>query len=315
MTSLSAVVRKLPGAAKTVWRPHPGSAPGSDALEVFRWRSSEGGLGRRQVIRPLSRYLVNIAVATTRLRLVRDERVVFNGPMPAGMIMVFEPGQAILAEFEAPADFLVFRATDAGLARLLADAKGREDVSRPTLRDFIGRDLLVEQLSRTLLAEGEAFDSRYVEGVASTILMRVASLQRDRPRMAQLPKWRLKRVQDFVAAHIGEVISLTDLADAAGLSRMHFAAQFKSAAGYRPHDYVLMQRIEKAKSLLRIAEMSLAEVALAVGFQTQAHFCTVFKRFAGETPGRWRKENIGRCAPSWPDTDYCDGFDGEMATM
>jgi AraC-like DNA-binding protein len=103
-----------------------------------------------------------------------------------------------------------------------------------------------------------------------------------------LPKWRLRRVEEHVKAHFDHCISLSDLARVAGLSRMHFAAQFRAATGYRPREYLLHQRIEHAKSLLSDSEMPLAEIALAVGFCTQAHFSTVFKRIAGETPARWR---------------------------
>jgi AraC-like DNA-binding protein len=69
---------------------------------------------------------------------------------------------------------------------------------------------------------------------------------------------------------------------------MHFAAQFRAATGYRPHDYLLYQRIESAKTMLSSTDTPLAEIALNVGFQAQAHFSTVFKRLTGETPGRWR---------------------------
>jgi transcriptional regulator GlxA family with amidase domain len=69
---------------------------------------------------------------------------------------------------------------------------------------------------------------------------------------------------------------------------MHFAAQFRTATGYSPREYLLHQRIEHAKSMLARTETPLAQVALAVGFCTQAHFSTVFKRIAGETPARWR---------------------------
>jgi AraC family transcriptional regulator len=127
-----------------------------------------------------------------------------------------------------------------------------------------------------------------------------ASLGQGRSRRTQLPMWRLKRVQAFVSAHIGEPLRLTDLAEAAGLSRMHFAAQFRSATGVRPHDYVLMQRVERAKTMLRSTDMPLAEIALSVGFQAQAHFCTVFKRFEAETPARWRKNNFRQSNAATP---------------
>lgn len=103
-----------------------------------------------------------------------------------------------------------------------------------------------------------------------------------------LQKWRLKRVMAYIDDHISEAISLTDLAGAAGLSRMYFAARFRAATGLRPHEYVLRRRVEQAKAMLGQTDESLVEIAFNVGFQTQAHFTTVFKRFTGVTPGRWR---------------------------
>jgi AraC-like DNA-binding protein len=104
-----------------------------------------------------------------------------------------------------------------------------------------------------------------------------------------LAKWRQKRVADFVEDHLSEPIRLGDLARAAGLSRMHFAAQFRAATGVRPHEFVLRLRIERARDLLRDPTIPLAQVALLVGFQTQAHFTTVFRQRVQETPGRWRR--------------------------
>jgi AraC family transcriptional regulator len=104
-----------------------------------------------------------------------------------------------------------------------------------------------------------------------------------------LQKWRLLRVVDFVEANLAERITLARMAAAAGLTAMHFAAQFRVAAGVRPHEYVLRRRVDKACKLLRDTTLPIVEVALAVGFQSQAHFTTVFKRFAGEPPYRWRR--------------------------
>lgn len=102
-------------------------------------------------------------------------------------------------------------------------------------------------------------------------------------------RWRQRRVAEFVEANLSDQIRLRDLARAAGLSRMHFAAQFRLATGLRPHDYVLRRRIERAQDLLRDSGLPLAQVALGVGFQSQAHFTTVFRAHVQETPGRWRQ--------------------------
>jgi AraC family transcriptional regulator len=118
-------------------------------------------------------------------------------------------------------------------------------------------------------------------------------------RCTPLQKWRMKRVTDYVDAYLSRRITLADMAAAAGLTRMHFAAQFRAATGMRPHDFVLQRRIERAQELLRNPELALVDVALSVGFQTQAHFTTVFKRFAGGTPHRWRRLAPGHHAPEY----------------
>ena len=106
-----------------------------------------------------------------------------------------------------------------------------------------------------------------------------------------LQKWRLKRATDFIEANLENAISLNDLAAAAGLSPSYFGAQFRAATGLRPYEYVLHQRIRRAQEMLRDPTMTIIETALSVGFQTQAHFTTTFKRLVGATPCRWRHEN------------------------
>ena len=135
-----------------------------------------------------------------------------------------------------------------------------------------------------------------------------------------MPKWRLKKVRDHVQAHLASPISLADLAGVAGLSRSYLAAQFRAATGCRPHEYVLEQRVEQAKAMLAESGTPIIEVALAVGFQTQAHFSTVFKRLAGMTPARWRVAQLdrtrARCSdaprrvePSWAAMPHAAGLE------
>ncbi len=107
-------------------------------------------------------------------------------------------------------------------------------------------------------------------------------------RAMGLAKWRLDRTTEYIEAHIAEPIRLGDLSAVAGLSRMHFAAQFREATGFTPHTYILLRRIELAKDLLRNRSLSIVDVALATGFSTQAHFSAVFRRFGGVTPRQWR---------------------------
>jgi AraC family transcriptional regulator len=115
-------------------------------------------------------------------------------------------------------------------------------------------------------------------------------------RCSGLPKWRMQRLEQHLAANIDKRISLDDMAALAGLSKMHFAAQFRAATGFRPHEYLLFKRIERAKAILAEGRMSLVEVAFSTGFNAQAHFSTVFKRFTGKSPARWKQERQSMAA-------------------
>ncbi|WP_334174580.1 AraC family transcriptional regulator [Pseudoxanthobacter sp.] len=104
-----------------------------------------------------------------------------------------------------------------------------------------------------------------------------------------LPKWRLRRVVAHIGRNMAGSVTLVSMAAAAGLSRMHFAAQFRIATGLRPHDFLLRCRIGHAQHMMLETGAPLAQIALDCGFRTQAHFSTVFRRLTGDPPARWRR--------------------------
>jgi AraC family transcriptional regulator len=162
-------------------------------------------------------------------------------------------------------------------------------------------DHVVSSLSKALHTVELERDRHCADALKLAITIRLAGLQSEsqaatrsgeagqgRRQIRALQKWRLKRVTDYVDNHLPEKIRLIDLAAVAGLSRMHFASQFRVATGLRPHEFLLRRRIRRSEELLRGSSMAIVEIALNVGFQTQAHFSTVFKRFVGFTPRQWR---------------------------
>jgi AraC-like DNA-binding protein len=130
----------------------------------------------------------------------------------------------------------------------------------------------------------------YTESISIAIITRLfsPSVSDQQRKVAQLAQWRLKRATDYIEAHLAEPVSLTDLATVTGLSRMYFAAQFRVATGFRPHQYLLHRRVERAQELLVGTDLTLTDIAHSVGFQTQSHFTTVFTKLAGQTPRAWR---------------------------
>lgn len=100
---------------------------------------------------------------------------------------------------------------------------------------------------------------------------------------------KLRRVIDFIEAHLHESIGLDDLARAAGLSSNHFLRVFKLATGETPYHFLRARRLERARQLLAEDAMPLAELALECGFANQAHFTAAFSRELGISPGRYRR--------------------------
>ncbi|MBN9536364.1 MAG: helix-turn-helix transcriptional regulator [Alphaproteobacteria bacterium] len=242
-------------------------------------------------------HTISLALQSTNLTLESDGRCVHDGAVTLGMVQVGSPAAALRGVFHAPCDFLHLRLANGVLAECHEAMHQRPWPGELALADSgFRRDAAIEQLTRALLAaqtaEGE-LSCLYVEGIATAVVARLIALGSDdvpssRSRVSALAKWRLKRVVDFIEANLARPLLLTDIAAASGLTRMHFAAQFRVATGLRPRDYLLRRRIERAQALLRDTELPMGEVAFKVGFPNQAHFSMVFRRLAGLTPRQWR---------------------------
>lgn len=241
-------------------------------------------------------YVFIVSLSATRLELRAGGAALFDGWMKPGTVLAVTPGRRLVATLSSPCDLLHLYAP----ALLLQTRRppASEGGGGPAPADMNGRtfcDPLAGQLAQVLLSDAAQVDAEYAEAVRQTLLTRLIHVAHAQPRALPLPKWRLRRVQALVDLRLDEPLTLSELAAEAGLSRMHFAAQFRAATGCSPHAYLLSRRIEAAKTLLAEGDTALVQVALRVGFLAQSHFTTVFKRLTGETPGRWRRAN--RLAP------------------
>jgi len=104
-----------------------------------------------------------------------------------------------------------------------------------------------------------------------------------------LPPRRLQRVFSHIKENINHDLSVNELARVVGMSQYYFSKLFKMSTGTTPHQYVMRQRVERAQEHLRESQMLLAEVATQVGFETQSHFTSVFRRLVGATPKHYRE--------------------------
>lgn len=104
-----------------------------------------------------------------------------------------------------------------------------------------------------------------------------------------LPPRRLQRVFSHIRENIARDLSVTELAQVVGMSQYYFSKLFKMSTGTTPHQYVMRQRVERAQELLRETQTPLAEIATQVGFETQSHFTSVFRKLVGATPKHYRE--------------------------
>ncbi len=95
---------------------------------------------------------------------------------------------------------------------------------------------------------------------------------------------KLTLVIDYIHAHLQQDLSVKEIAAIAQISQYHFLRLFKQKMGITLHQYILQRRVERAKALLQHSPLSLADIALRVGFCDQSHLTRAFKRMVGMTP-------------------------------
>jgi AraC family transcriptional regulator len=194
-----------------------------------------------------------------------------------------------------PTDVLVVT-LDPRFVAALADRPARADaVAFRTLVAF--EDPAIAYILRAMHAARSRrcatirlYDEALATALVSHLLDHYAALPtQPAPPNGGLPEGRLRRVLDHIEAHLGEEMSLRQLAELVRLSPDHFATLFRQSVGLPPHRYVLEQRVERAKHLLTTGHMPLAEIGYALGYTSQAHFSTMFRKHTGFTPGTYRK--------------------------
>src|SRR6201987_1684230 len=104
---------------------------------------------------------------------------------------------------------------------------------------------------------------------------------------------RLRRIKELVHSKMEDDLSLEDMAQSVGLSTAHFARMFRKSTGETPHQFVLRQRLERGKAMLRAPDARVLDVAVACGFKTQQHFAQVFRDVLGLSPTQYRQDLVG----------------------
>jgi AraC family transcriptional regulator len=209
--------------------------------------------------------------------------------LPAGLLEAARitrslPGTATFLRI----DPLLFERGIADIAK-----RGRIELVRHTQLD----DPQICRLLTTLdthLRQGSPAGSLFSESIALAISAHIAQhygtiSQQFEHHRGGLSPLRLSKVLEYIHANLGDDLQLTTLAEVADTNLYHFARAFKQSVGESPHQFVLRQRIEQAKRLLRNPQVSIIEASARTGFVDQSHFSKVFRRVVGAAPSQYRQ--------------------------
>jgi len=159
------------------------------------------------------------------------------------------------------------------------------------------KDLLIQQIGLALLAEAGAENPSgklYIESLTQTFVLHLLKNYSTANSSAEnlsggLSGYKLRRAIEFIVENLEEDLSLAEIAAAADLSQYHFARAFRKSTGFTPQQYLMKQRIERAKELLAKDDLPIVEISLRTGFKNQSHFTTLFRKFTKLTPRTWRE--------------------------
>jgi AraC family transcriptional regulator len=175
--------------------------------------------------------------------------------------------------------------------------------------EFRTRDRQIESIGMMLLAElqhnnlgGRLYIDSLANVLAVHLLRQYTTTKTKLPIYAGgLPDRQVRQILDYIDENLDRDLKLADLAALLDLSQFHFSHLFKQSIGIAPYQYLLQQRIERAKQLLkqpvrvaspmanrRSATPTILDIALACGFSSHSHFSQQFRQLTGTTPTAYR---------------------------
>jgi AraC family transcriptional regulator len=235
--------------------------------------------------------VLNGALKTSKFNSVGRNIVTANrGPN----VCVTPAGQSISAEWNGKLDHLGMFLNASFVSQTAAENGFSPNVEFAEI--YTKQDPLIQNLGLALLETADHPDqlgSLFADSLIQTLTLHLLSNYTQTapaPVVSSggLSGYRLNRVVEFIDANLENDISLADLAAVADLSAFHFSRAFRKSTGKTPQQYVMQQRLERAKLLLARPDLPIVEVSLRSGFKNQSHFTSWFRKYTNFTPKLWR---------------------------
>ncbi len=266
-------------------------------LAVTRIRRNTPGHGLTSPLPAEAAFTVLLQLRDSPVReLFIGGRSVYRGGYGAGTTSIVDLAEEPTANLESPFDAMHFYVSRAALDEIADDQGARRidslDCERGVLNPTVWH---LGQALLPALEHPDAVGAMYADHLllATHTYFAVAFGGMRVPGHALrggLAPWQVRCATEMMIARLGEDLSLSEPAQACGLSLSYFSRAFRKSVGTPPHRWLLLQRVLRAKSLLRDARRPLTDIAAACGFADQSHFTRVFTSIVGASPGTWRKQ-------------------------
>jgi AraC-like DNA-binding protein len=252
----------------------------SDHFSVVRLRSQHRNVGQLPQVTPHADYLLSLSLRHLHpFRLVSGGGSVAHPSIEANRISLL-PGPPTTLWVDQPFDLLCFYPR-----RRQAFAEGMVG----------GEDQILTHLMGLLLAAFDhpaASSPLMISHIGLAIESQLAHLGQRREAGAakggKLAGWQERSAKEILAANLDGGLTIADIAQQCGLSPAYFTTAFKRSTGKSPVAWLMEQRLQRAKELLRNSGQPLMEIALNCGFFDQSHFTRHFSKTVGTSPGSWR---------------------------
>lgn len=200
----------------------------------------------------------------------------------------FQPGTSLI--IHVPRRLIRFAAEDLGLDPDAAQLDSLYQLRDPRLEHIawaLGADRQAQHANGALFTEGLGLAlavhllRNYRAGASRVMPLPSASAR-------GLSAARLERLRAYIDEHLDQRLSIAQLASVAAISPSHLKVQFRRAVGIPVHEYVIRQRVERARTLLTGSDLPVGAIALEAGFAHQSHLARAMRRVLGVTPGELR---------------------------
>jgi AraC family transcriptional regulator len=261
-------------------------------LEIARYRFPPG----ERRVSPLSGHIVRLHQSEPHYLVQRLDGRTRAGTETTGLITIIPARHPFEQVFQVESEDLNIVLPDRVIRRAAADAN-LDPGTLEILDHFCAEDPYVRYLGLALGAEldGDSLgEELYAESVACALaihLVRKYSTHCPAPEPAvthRLSPQILTRVTEYIDAYIDQRLSLAELGGIANLSPYHFSRLFKATTGRTPYQYVVEQRVRRARELLVNTDLPIHEIASQCGFSDQSHLGRHVRRRYGVTPGMLR---------------------------